>query len=108
MVEHTYRLDAVFKSLADPTRRDILRRIRTKGSSVGAIARHYDLSFAGVAKHVDVLARAGLVRKSRNGKEQVVAIVPGTLALASEYLETYRELWERRLDSLGAYLRAEL
>ncbi|HEU5114470.1 MAG TPA: metalloregulator ArsR/SmtB family transcription factor [Candidatus Paceibacterota bacterium] len=105
MVEQAYRLNAVFGSLSDPTRRDILKRLSRRSSSVGEIARHYDISFAGIAKHVDVLSRAGLVTKTRQGKEQIVEIVPEALANANGYLETYRNLWERRLDRLDAYLK---
>jgi hypothetical protein len=74
--------------------------------SVGAIAIHYQLTFAAVAKHLDVLHRAKLISKSRRGKEQIVSISPNTLATASNYLETYKELWENRLDSLDKYLKS--
>jgi DNA-binding transcriptional ArsR family regulator len=104
MVEQAYSLDAVFGSLSDPTRRDILRRISERSMSVGEVARHYKFSLAGVAKHLEVLERAGLVSKTRRGKEQIVAIDPAAFAAANGYLENYRELWEQRLDSLDAYL----
>ncbi len=106
MVEYTYRLDAVFGSLSDPTRRDILRRIRRRGMSVGEIARHYKQSLAGIAKHLAVLERAGLVSKTRRGKEHIVAIDPKALAAASGYLQRFERLWERRLDRLDAYLKS--
>lgn len=73
--------------------------------SVGEIAQHYDLTFAAVAKHLDVLARAGLVTKTRKGKEQIVALAPKTFAAANAYLDNYRKLWETRLDSLDAFLK---
>jgi len=104
MVERTYQLDSVFGCLSDPTRRDILGRISNQAMSVGAIAEHYDFSLAGIAKHLNVLERAGLIQKNRRGKEQIVSIDPNGLAAASDYLDTYRELWERRLDSLDTYL----
>ena len=106
MVEQVYSLDAVFGSLSDPTRRDILKRISKRSMSVGAIARHYEFSFAGVAKHLEVLERAGLVNKTRRGKEQIITIDPGALATANSYLETYKQLWEQRLDSLDQYLKS--
>lgn len=90
MVEYSLELDDIFAALADPTRRDILERLGGHGMSVGAIARHYDFSFAGVAKHLDVLERAGLVRKTRRGREQIVTIDPRGLAAAGDYLELYR------------------
>lgn len=107
MVEQTYSLDSVFGSLSDPTRRDILKRIMDSGMNVSEIARHYDLSLAAVAKHLDVLNRAGLVIKTRRGKQQVVSIDPLGLAAANEYLEAYKQLWDKRLDSLGEYLSSD-
>jgi len=107
MVEYTMNLDTVFGSLADPTRRDILRRVARREQSVGQIAQHYDLTFAAVSKHLQVLEKAKLVTKRRRGKEQMVNIAPGALASADEYLEQYRELWERQLDRLEDLLEQE-
>jgi DNA-binding transcriptional ArsR family regulator len=105
MVERIHKLDTIFASLSDPTRRDILARVRERNMSVGTIARHYEMSLAAVAKHLAVLERAGLVHKTRQGKEQVVTINPKALAAANEYLETYRQLWEKRLDSLDSFIK---
>lgn len=104
MVERIYQLDSVFSSLSDPTRRDILSRVSKQTMSVSTIAAQYDFSLAGIAKHLAILERAGLIRKDRHGKEQIVSIDPGGLAAASDYLEAYRKLWEDRLDSLDTYL----
>ena len=106
MVEQVYSLDSVFGSLSDPTRRDILKRISAGSMSVGAIAKKYQFSLAGVAKHLDVLEHAGLIRKVRRGKQQIVTIEPQGLALANDYLENYKQLWEKRLDSLDQYLKS--
>lgn len=106
MVEHVDELDAVFGSLSDSTRRDILKRISKHSMTVGEIAKHYALTFAAVAKHVDVLERARLVNKTRRGREQIVTLAPKALAAASGYLENYRQLWENRLDSLDSYLKS--
>jgi len=104
MVERTLELDSIFGSLSDPTRRDILKKVSKKSLSVGEIAAHYSLTFAAIAKHVEVLQRAKLVTKTRRGKEQIVSIAPDTLVAANHYLETYKQLWEERLDSLDIYL----
>jgi DNA-binding transcriptional ArsR family regulator len=105
MVEYTFSLDNIFGALADPTRRDILRRVSSTEMSVGEIARHYDLTFAAVSKHLKVLEKAKMIIKRRKGKEQIVSLSPGALASADEYLEFYRRLWEQRLDALGDYLK---
>ncbi|HUD05971.1 MAG TPA: metalloregulator ArsR/SmtB family transcription factor [Candidatus Saccharimonadales bacterium] len=106
MVEQAYSLDAVFGSLSDPTRRDILKRISERSMSVGAIARHYKFSLAGVAKHLEVLERSGLVSKTRRGKEQIVKVEPQAFAAANDCLENYKQLWDQRLDSLDQYLKS--
>lgn len=105
MVEYSLSLDNTFNSLADPTRRDILRRVSAQELSVGEIARPYPLSFAAVSKHLKVLERASLIIKRRRGKEQMVSLAPAALGDAAEYLEWYRRIWETRLDSLDQYLK---
>lgn len=107
MVEYSSGLDAIFASLADPTRRDMLRRLRPKTHSVGELAIHYDLTFAAVSKHLQVLERAHLITKHRNGRTQLVELSPTGLRQAENYLEQYRKLWEGRLDRLGAHLRTK-
>ena len=105
MVEYSTTLDAIFHSLADPTRRDILRRLGRGEQTVGALARHYDLTFAAVSKHLQVLERAKLVRKRRRGREQRVELSPAGLRQANNHLEQYRVLWEQKLDRLETYLK---
>ena len=105
MVERSSSLDAVFGSLSDPTRRDILKQVSRKSMTVGEIAAHYPLTFGAVAKHLDVLHRARLIQKERRGREQVVSITPETLMAASKYIDAYKTLWEQRLDSLDRFLK---
>lgn len=105
MVERSLQLDDTFFSLADPTRRDILRRVSTAELSVGEIARHYDLTFGAISKHLKVLEKAALVVKRRRGKEQMVSLAPGALIGAAEYIDWYKQFWTDKLDSLEMYLK---
>lgn len=105
MVEHALQLDFVFGSLADPTRRDILRRVSQRELSVGDIAKSYALTYAAISKHLKVLEQAKLVIKKRRGKEQIVRAAPATLKNAAEYLKQYEVLWNERYDALDAYLQ---
>ncbi len=107
MVEHHAQLDLVFGSLADATRRDILRRVAKNDLSVGELASSYDISFAAVSKHLAVLEKARLVTKRREGKLQIAALAPGALNEASRHLERYRDIWESRLDRLEKYLEKQ-
>ena len=108
MVEYALSLDNIFSSLADPTRRDILKRVSNAELSIGEIAKPYDLTFAAVSKHLKVLERAKLIMKRRRGKEQMVSLAPRALADAAEYLDWYRQLMEARYDSLENYLHKEM
>jgi DNA-binding transcriptional ArsR family regulator len=71
-------LDELFRALADPTRRDILRRCVDGEPSVSRLAQAYPMSFAAVQKHVAVLARAGLVTKERRGRFELTERDGGT------------------------------
>lgn len=86
MVEYTLRLDEIFESLADSTRRDILRRVARSELTVSEIAVNYGMSLAAVSKHIIVLEKAGLVVKRKRGKEHLVRMAPGAIREAAEYL----------------------
>lgn len=98
-------LDAIFGSLADPIRRDILRRVSKKEMSISDIAKPYPVTFAAISKHLKVLEKAKLIMKRRQGKEQMIQVVPAALLEAEVYLRQYEKLWNNRLDNLEAYLK---
>jgi len=107
MVEYTLNLDSVFGSLADPTRRDILRQVAVGPLTISEIAKSYNLTFAAISKHLKVLENAHLIIKEKRGKERVVQLSPQTFKGAAEYLEYYESLWNQRFDSLEQYLKEE-
>jgi DNA-binding transcriptional ArsR family regulator len=61
--------NAVFRAMADPTRREILRLLRTAPRTSGEIAAKFDSSWPTVSRHLAVLKDAGLVTAERNGQE---------------------------------------
>lgn len=89
MVEYSLQLDEVFGSLADPTRRDILRRVACSELTVSEIANPYDMSLAAVSKHLKVLEKAGLIAKRKNGKKHLVRAVPQALEEAEKFIAEY-------------------
>jgi DNA-binding transcriptional ArsR family regulator len=106
MVEYTINVDAVFSSLADTTRRDILSRVSNRPWSVGELAaKHRSLSFAAVAKHIKVLEEAELVIKKRDGKYQIISVNPKTIEQASKVLQKYQVIWEARFNQLDSLLK---
>jgi DNA-binding transcriptional ArsR family regulator len=97
-------VDGLFHALADPTRRDILRRCAADEPSVSRLARAYPMSFAAVQKHVAVLERAGLVTKERRGREQLVCTDAGAVARARQALDDLEANWRGRVDRMSALL----
>jgi DNA-binding transcriptional ArsR family regulator len=102
MVEElaTAELDAVFRSLGDPTRRAMLRMLAAGERSVGELAEPFAMSFAGASKHVKVLEDAGLVRRTIRGRIHSCHLVTERLRVADEWLDFYSRFWSTRLDAL--------
>ncbi len=100
-------VDRLFHALADATRRDIVVRAAAGEHSVSALARHYPMSVTAIQKHVAVLDAAGLVRKERRGRTQIVTTQQAALAVAHQVLDRLEALWRERLDRFGEVL-AEL
>ena len=107
MVEYIMDLNAIFGSLADPTRRDILSRVALHELSVSEIANHYNTSLAAISKHLQILHKAKLIVKRRRGKQQLVAAAPLAFKEASDYLDIYQTLWNERFDALEILLNKE-
>ena len=105
MVEYNVYLNGLFGSLADPIRRDILKRLIDARYTVSQLAQNYEVSFAAVAKHLKVLEQARLITKTRHGNEQIVEIAPSALHDIAEYIKPYEELWSKRYDSIDKLLK---
>ncbi|MEL6870904.1 MAG: autorepressor SdpR family transcription factor [Pseudomonadota bacterium] len=64
----------VFKALADPTRRDILKLLRAGSQSAGDIAAHFTITKASLSHHFNLLKHADLVRTERRGQHIVYSL----------------------------------
>jgi DNA-binding transcriptional ArsR family regulator len=100
-------VDRLFHALADATRRDIVVRAAAGDLSVSALARGYAMSLTAVQKHVGVLESAGLVRKERRGRAQIVTTERTTLAAARRAIDELEDLWRARLDRFADVLAEE-
>ncbi len=101
------RADAMFRALADRTRRDILRRVLAGEHSVSDLAAHYDMSFAAVQKHVAVLERAGLVTKRRSGREQLASGDVEAVRSVASMLAELEVLWRGRIDRIDTFIQGD-
>ena len=104
MVTNTERLNLTFGALADPTRRAILARLAEGESTVGDLARPFEISRPAISKHLRVLERAGLVRRARDGRLSRCGLDATPIRDAAEWVEEYRQFWESQLDALARFL----
>lgn len=97
--------DAVFRSLADPTRRAILESlIRDGEQTVRALTDRTHVSQPMVSKHLGVLRAAGLVCDRRQGRSAFYSAEPRGLAPMLDWMKFYRAFWIGRFDELEALL----
>jgi len=107
MVDDRVAMDAVFHALASSARRGMIARLATGPLTVGQLAQPLAMSLAAAAKHVQVLERAGLLRRTVEGRRHVCSLEPGPLVSAQAWLAFYERHWRERLDSLDDLFRAE-
>ena len=100
-------LDAVFLALADPTRRAIITRLSEGEASMSALAEPFEISLPAVAKHVRILARAGLIEDEKVGRERRCRLAAEPLHTADDWLCRYRAFWQAQLRSLSDHLEGE-
>ncbi len=93
-------LDDLFHALSDATRRDILRHCLQETQSMSRVAAHYPMSFTAVQKHIMVLERAGLVSRTRRGREQLVSSEIAALHRARQALDKLESDWRGRVDRM--------
>lgn len=98
--------DRVFHALGDATRRAIVMQLGDGPASVSELARPLPVSLAAVVQHVQVLEASGLVATHKCGRVRTCHLVPDVLREAERWLSQRRNLWERRLDRLGALVQA--
>jgi DNA-binding transcriptional ArsR family regulator len=98
-------LDATLHALADPTRRAILARLSEGEARVTEIAKPFAISLNSVSKHIQMLERADLVRRRREGREHILSLNPAPLDEAAEWLVAQRRLWRFRLSWLDDILK---
>jgi DNA-binding transcriptional ArsR family regulator len=93
-------LDTVFSALSHPSRRAIIARLSEGPARVTEIAEPFDLSLNAVSKHLKVLESAGLISRTRQGRDHMIAFEPEPLRAAESWLKFYERFWNSRLDRL--------
>lgn len=104
MVDHETALDSIFRAVADPTRRAILKQLGPTPARVTDIAQKFPVSLNAISKHLMVLERAGLIQRDVHGRDHICRLDGQPLRQAVAWMEGIRAFWETRLDALERHV----
>ncbi|MCX6955148.1 MAG: metalloregulator ArsR/SmtB family transcription factor [Verrucomicrobia bacterium] len=94
------RLDDTFAALSDPTRRGVLLQLGRGNASITELASRFHMTLTGMNKHVGILEQTGLVKTEKIGRVRTCMLGSCRLASETAWIESYRQLWDRRFDAL--------
>jgi DNA-binding transcriptional ArsR family regulator len=109
MVTYSGDMDAVFKALADPTRRQLLDELFARdGQTLTELESQVAMTRFGVMKHLKVLEQANLVTTKRRGREKLHFLNPVPIRLVHDrWVSKYSEPWAATLTGLKRRLEDE-
>jgi DNA-binding transcriptional ArsR family regulator len=96
-------LDQVAAAISDPTRRAILERLARGPGRISDVAEPFPMTLTGFCKHVRVLEKAGLVRRTRHGRENTLELAAEPLRNVARWVLKYEQFWTSRLDRLERF-----
>src|SRR3954453_8683885 len=100
--------DRLWAAIADPTRQQMLDRILAAGDATAtALARELPITRQGIAKHLAVLERAGLVEASRSGREVRLTVRQERLDQATRHMAQILANWDKRLATIKRIAETE-
>jgi DNA-binding transcriptional ArsR family regulator len=102
----TASFDLVSAAIADPTRRAILAQLVRGPARISDIAEPFDMTLTGFCKHVKVLERARLVKRTRRGRENTLELCPEPLRDVAHWILKYEPFWNERLNRLETFFVA--
>ena len=104
MVQYrTTDINRVAAAISDPTRRAIIERLARGSARISDVAEPFSMSLTGFCKHVRVLERAGLIRRTRHGRENTLELSPEPLREVAQWVLKYEQFWNARLDRLEQF-----
>jgi|SRR5690349_17343594 DNA-binding transcriptional ArsR family regulator len=98
------RREAVFRAIADPTRREILGMLRGRACSVGEIAANFRTSRPAISRHLRMLRAVGLVATTQRGTARICALNAEPLRAVGEWISDYEAYWSKTLQNLKRYV----
>lgn len=102
------QLDAAFFALSDAKRRSILVRLATGEATVNELTASFNITQPAISRHLKVLEKAGLIRRSRDAQRRPARVETKPIAGVVTWIQHYQALWERTYQRLDALLSEEL
>lgn len=104
-MENEDQLDRLFSALADRRRRQMLAELASGPKLVSALAESAGLNISATSKHIAHLEAAGLLMKSRRGREVYCHLNFEMWKVIASYVSMHAKFWAGRLDELENYLK---
>ena len=99
--QHVARAAPVFAALGDETRLGIVAKLSTQGpQSIARLTEGTEVTRQSITKHLELLAAAGLVTSTRDGRERIWSVEPQRLGDAQRYLDQISQQWDRAIERL--------
>jgi len=98
---------AIFRAIADPTRRKILNLLREGPHAVGEIAGNFRTSRPAISKHLRLLKSAGLVVARQQGTASICELNARPLKAVNAWLRDYEAFWKDTLRDLKKYVEED-
>jgi DNA-binding transcriptional ArsR family regulator len=100
-------LDRSFAACSHPIRRGIVERLSEREMTVGEATKDFGVSKPAISKHLKVLEEAGTIVRVIDGRTHRLRLRSEPLDDAYAWMSRQRELWERKFDTVGEYLREQ-
>jgi DNA-binding transcriptional ArsR family regulator len=100
-------INRVAAAISDPTRRAIIDRLARGPARISEVSARFPMSLTGFCKHVRVLERAGLVRRTRRGRNNTLQLRPEPLRDVARWALKYEQFWNERLDRLQQFFATQ-
>ena len=91
---------AIFRAVADPTRRAIIGLLAEQSLSVNQVATHFDMTRPAVAKHLRILQDGDIIMVKTSGRERINILRPQSLKTLQDWLSHYSHFWDDKLLKL--------
>jgi len=103
----TQEIQATFRALADPTRREILTHLSKHDMTIGEVASKFEVTRAAIKKHLIILEEGKLISVQSRGRERINHLESQALKPASEWMNYFSQFWDGKLGALQEFINEE-